>query len=134
MGPEHSSARLERFLTLAAEDNIQIAQPTTPAQYFHLLRRQAIRNWRKPLIVFTPKSLLRHPKVVSPLADCTKGNFQRVLPDDTPSRKRKTHFALHRKSLLRPRRLSRRAQARMTWPSSALNSFILCRRRYWSRR
>jgi 2-oxoglutarate dehydrogenase E1 component len=82
MGPEHSSARLERFLTLAAEDNIQIVQPTTPAQYFHVLRRQAIRNWRKPLIVFTPKSLLRHPKVVSALEDCARGNFQRVLPDD----------------------------------------------------
>ncbi len=85
MGPEHSSARLERFLTLAAEDNIQIVQPTTPAQYFHLLRRQAIRNWRKPLIVFTPKSLLRHPKVVSSLEDCAHGNFQRVLPDDSKS-------------------------------------------------
>ena len=83
MGPEHSSARLERFLTLAAEDNIQIVQPTTPAQYFHVLRRQAVRKWRKPLIVFTPKSLLRHPKVVSSLADCTRGHFQRVLPDDS---------------------------------------------------
>jgi 2-oxoglutarate dehydrogenase E1 component len=82
-GPEHSSARLERFLTLAAEDNIQIVQPTTPAQYFHVLRRQAIRNWRKPLIVFTPKSLLRHPKVISNLEDCARGNFQRVLPDDS---------------------------------------------------
>ncbi len=82
MGPEHSSARLERFLALAAEDNIQIVQPTTPAQYFHLLRRQAIRKWRKPLIVFTPKSLLRHPKVVSTLEDCARGNFQRVLPDN----------------------------------------------------
>jgi 2-oxoglutarate dehydrogenase E1 component len=81
MGPEHSSARLERFLTLAAEDNIQIVQPTTPAQYFHVLRRQAIRNWRKPLIVFTPKSLLRHPKVISNLEDCACGNFQRILPD-----------------------------------------------------
>jgi 2-oxoglutarate dehydrogenase E1 component len=81
MGPEHSSARLERFLSLAAEDNIQIAQPTTPAQYFHLLRRQAGRKWRKPLVVFTPKSLLRHPQVVSPLADFAGGNFQRVLPD-----------------------------------------------------
>jgi 2-oxoglutarate dehydrogenase E1 component len=83
MGPEHSSARLERFLTLAAEDNIQIAQPTTPAQYFHLLRRQAVSKWRKPLVVFTPKSLLRHPKVISNLEDCTHGNFQRVLPDET---------------------------------------------------
>jgi 2-oxoglutarate dehydrogenase E1 component len=85
MGPEHSSARLERFLTLAAEDNIQIVQPTTPAQYFHLLRRQAIRNWRKPLVVFTPKSLLRHPKVISTLEDCSRGHFQRVLPDESKS-------------------------------------------------
>jgi 2-oxoglutarate dehydrogenase E1 component len=85
MGPEHSSARLERFLTLAAEDNIQIVQPTTPAQYFHVLRRQAIRNWRKPLIVFTPKSLLRHQKVISTLEDCARGHFQRVLPDDSKS-------------------------------------------------
>ena len=85
MGPEHSSARLERFLTLAAKDNIQIVQPTTPAQYFHVLRRQAIRNWRKPLIIFTPKSLLRHPKVVSTLEDCARGRFQRVLPDDSKS-------------------------------------------------
>jgi len=83
MGPEHSSARLERFLTLAAEDNIQIAQPTTPAQYFHLLRRQALRKWRKPLIVMTPKSLLRHPKCVSPLENCTSGSFKRILADET---------------------------------------------------
>jgi len=83
MGPEHSSARMERFLTLAAEDNIQIAQPTTAAQFFHLLRRQAVRKWRKPLFVFTPKSLLRHPKTVSTLEDCTRGYFQRVLGDVT---------------------------------------------------
>ena len=80
-GPEHSSARLERFLTLAAEDNIQIVYPTTPAQYFHVLRRQVIRPLRKPLIVMTPKSLLRHPKVVSSLGDLAVGRFQRIIPD-----------------------------------------------------
>ena len=63
MGPEHSSARLERFLSLAARQNIQVAYPTTPAQYFHLLRRQVLRRWRKPLVVLTPKSLLRHPRL-----------------------------------------------------------------------
>ena len=81
MGPEHSSARIERWLLLAAEENIQICQPSTPAQFFHLLRRQALRNWRKPLIVFTPKSLLRHPKATSDLGALARGRFQRVLPD-----------------------------------------------------
>ena len=80
-GPEHSSARLERFLQLAAEDNIQIANPTTPAQHFHLLRRQVLRKWRKPLIVMTPKSLLRLVSSMSPLSDFTSGTFRRVLPD-----------------------------------------------------
>jgi len=80
-GPEHSSARLERFLMLAAEDNIQVAQVTTPAQYFHLLRRQVMRPWRKPLIVFAPKSLLRHPDATSPIDEIARGRFHRVLPD-----------------------------------------------------
>jgi 2-oxoglutarate dehydrogenase E1 component len=80
-GPEHSSARLERFLALAAEENIQVVQPTTPAQFFHVLRRQVHRPWRKPLIVFTPKSLLRHPQATSTLAECADGRFQRVIPD-----------------------------------------------------
>jgi 2-oxoglutarate dehydrogenase E1 component len=84
-GPEHSSARLERFLHLSAENNMQIVYPTTPSQYFHCLRRQAIGSWRKPLIVMTPKSLLRHPKAVSSLEDCAKGTFQRVLPDTSGS-------------------------------------------------
>jgi 2-oxoglutarate dehydrogenase E1 component len=75
MGPEHSSARLERFLLLAAKDNIQVVQPTTPAQLFHCLRRQVLRIWRKPLVVMTPKSLLRHPKCVSALGDLAEGNF-----------------------------------------------------------
>jgi 2-oxoglutarate dehydrogenase E1 component len=82
MGPEHSSARLERFLVLAAEDNLQIIQPTTPSQYFHALRRQLIRPWRKPLVVMSPKSLLRHPKVVSRLDDLAQGRFHRILPDE----------------------------------------------------
>jgi 2-oxoglutarate dehydrogenase E1 component len=80
-GPEHSSARIERFLQLAAKHNIQIAQPSNAAQYFHLLRRQALRHWRKPLVVFTPKSMLRHPDASSPIADFTQKNFQNVLPD-----------------------------------------------------
>jgi 2-oxoglutarate dehydrogenase E1 component len=80
-GPEHSSARLERFLALAAEDNIQVVYPTTPAQYFHCLRRQALRRWRKPLVVMTPKSLLRHPAATSSLQDCATGRFQRLIPD-----------------------------------------------------
>jgi 2-oxoglutarate dehydrogenase E1 component len=82
-GPEHSSARLERFLWLAAEDNIQVVYPTTPAQFFHCLRRQGLRSWRKPLAVMTPKSLLRHPKVISSLEELSNGSFQRVLPDTT---------------------------------------------------
>ena len=81
-GPEHSSARVERYLQLAAQDNIQIAQPSTAAQYFHLLRRQAMRKWRKPLVVFTPKSMLRHPDALSPIADFSRDEFQNVLPDN----------------------------------------------------
>lgn len=81
-GPEHSSARPERFLMLAAEDNIQVVNPTTPAQYFHVLRRQVLRRWRKPLVVMTPKSLLRHRQAVSSLEECAQGRFQRVLPDE----------------------------------------------------
>jgi 2-oxoglutarate dehydrogenase E1 component len=81
-GPEHSSARVERYLQLAAQDNIQIAQPSTAAQYFHLLRRQALRKWRKPLIVFTPKSMLRHPDAMSPATDLALDHFQNVLPDN----------------------------------------------------
>jgi 2-oxoglutarate dehydrogenase E1 component len=82
-GPEHSSARLERFLQLCAEDNMQVINCTTPANYFHALRRQMHRDFRKPLVVFTPKSLLRHKKCVSALADFTEGtSFHRALWDD----------------------------------------------------
>jgi 2-oxoglutarate dehydrogenase E1 component len=80
-GPEHSSARLERFLALAADDNIQIAVPSTPAQYFHLLRRQVKRRWRKPLVVMTPKSLLRLPQVVSELEEFSPERFfRKIIP------------------------------------------------------
>jgi 2-oxoglutarate dehydrogenase E1 component len=82
-GPEHSSARLERFLSLCAEDNMQVMNLTTPAQYFHALRRQVKRPWRKPLVIMAPKSLLRHPKAVSSLEDLSQGTFRRILFDHT---------------------------------------------------
>lgn len=81
LGPEHSSARLERFLQLCAGDNIQVCNPTTPCQYFHLLRRQIKSAFRKPLVILTPKRLLRHPLAVSKLEDLTSGFFQTVLDD-----------------------------------------------------
>jgi 2-oxoglutarate dehydrogenase E1 component len=81
MGPEHSSGRPERFLQLCGNLNIQVAIPTTAAQYFHILRRQMHRDFRKPLIIMTPKSLLRHPKVMSPLAELESAHFQEVLDD-----------------------------------------------------
>jgi 2-oxoglutarate dehydrogenase E1 component len=78
-GPEHSSARIERFMTLCAEMNMEVCQPTTPAQVFHMLRRQAVRKQRKPLVVFSPKSLLRHKDATSSMDDLAKGEFQRVI-------------------------------------------------------
>jgi len=86
-GPEHSSARLERFLMLAAEDNITVAVPSTPAQYFHMLRRHVLRKWKKPLIVMTPKSLLRHKQAVSARSEMVQGVFQEVIPDNIDSAK-----------------------------------------------
>lgn len=80
-GPEHSSARVERFLRLGHDENVQVVVPSTPAQFFHVLRRQAIGYWKKPLVCLTPKSLLRHPACVSPLEDLTRGRYQRVIAD-----------------------------------------------------
>jgi len=81
-GPEHSSARLERFMQLAADTNMQIVQPTTASQIFHVLRRQMVRDLRKPLIIFTPKSLLRNKDATSPVSEFTKGSFQTVIPEN----------------------------------------------------
>jgi 2-oxoglutarate dehydrogenase E1 component len=86
-GPEHSSARLERFLQACAENNIQVANLTTPAQLFHALRRQMKRDFKKPLVIMSPKSLLRHPLAVSKLADFTQGAFQEIIDDPTDSEK-----------------------------------------------
>ena len=80
-GPEHSSARLERFLQLCVEDNMQVCMPTTPAQIFHLLRRQMMRDCRRPLVIMSPKSLLRHNLAVSSLEDLTGGQFQQLIPE-----------------------------------------------------
>jgi 2-oxoglutarate dehydrogenase E1 component len=88
-GPEHSSARIERYLHLCAKDNMQVTQPSTAAQYFHLLRRQALRKWRKPLIVFTPKSMLRHPDASSSLADFAAPRFLNVIPDSSVTNPRR---------------------------------------------
>jgi 2-oxoglutarate dehydrogenase E1 component len=93
-GPEHSSARLERFMTLAADHNIQIVNPTTPAQLFHVLRRQILRKWRKPLITMSPKSLLRHPLCESKLADLTSGTFKRIIPESLLSPEREVDRVL----------------------------------------
>ena len=87
-GAEHSSARLERFLTLCANENIIVANCTTPANYFHLLRRQQKFPFRKPLVVMTPKSLLRHPKVISSLEELATGSFQPIIDDATADAKK----------------------------------------------
>ena len=123
-GPEHSSARIERFLQLAAEDNIQVCNLTTPAQLFHVLRRQVLRPWRKPLVIFTPKSLLRHPRGgVARSTSSPTGAFQRVIPDDVgrPG-EGEAHPALQRQGLLRPRRERRQRASATTSPSSASSS------------
>jgi 2-oxoglutarate dehydrogenase E1 component len=93
-GPEHSSARLERYLQSCAEHNIQVVQPTTPAQMYHLLRRQVLRSLRKPLIVMTPKSLLRLPAAASSLDELADGRFHHVLSDEVVDPARVTRVLL----------------------------------------
>jgi 2-oxoglutarate dehydrogenase E1 component len=93
-GPEHSSARFERFLNMCVNDNMQVCNLTTPAQYFHVLRRQVLRLYRKPLVIMSPKSLLRHPAAASPLSDFTDGEFQRIIPDQMGTDPSKTKRVL----------------------------------------
>src|SRR5206468_611758 len=93
-GPEHSSARLERFLELCGQDNMQVCYPSTPAQIFHLLRRQVIRPLRKPLIIMSPKSLLRRPGVESSLDELASGRFQRLIGDSSADPKNVTRVIL----------------------------------------
>ena len=114
-GPEHSSARLERFMQLAADNNMQVVQPTSASQIFHVLRRQMVRMFRKPLIIMTPKSLLRAKDAASPLTDFTKGEFKTVIGErarrSTPSKVKRVDRLLGQ-GLLRPGASARRAQDR----------------------
>ena len=112
-GPEHSSARLERFMQLSADNNMQVVQPTSASQIFHVLRRQMVRMFRKPLIIMTPKSLLRAKDASSPLTDFTKGEFKTVIGEQSAEIERRQGQAPDRllgQGLLRPRPLARRAQ------------------------
>ncbi len=134
-GPEHSSARLERFLQLSADENIQIAVPTTPAQYFHLLRRQVRREFRKPLIVMTPKSLLRHKLAVSPVDHLTVGHFHDVLDDPAAPEKRTGSYCARARSTMTCSRSEQPPGANATWPLSGWSSFTrgrpICSNRCW---
>ncbi len=142
-GPEHSSARLERFLQMCAEDNMQVANCTTPANYFHILRRQLKREIRKPLILMTPKSLLRHKRAVSRLDELgPDSTFHRLLWDDAQSnqgredqaRRRRQDPPRHpvlRQGLLRPSRRSARSAASTTSTCCASSSSIRSRPRRW---
>jgi 2-oxoglutarate dehydrogenase complex dehydrogenase (E1) component-like enzyme len=116
-GPEHSSARLERFMQLSADTNMQVVQPTTASQIFHLLRRQMVRNLRKPLVIMTPKSLLRNKDAASPLSEFTKGQFQTVIPEhkakkSTRSRQGQARDRLLGQGVLRPGQEARREGSR----------------------
>ncbi len=138
-GPEHSSARIERFLQLCADHNMQVCQPTTPAQIFHLLRRQMIRLFRKPLVIMTPKSLLRNKDAVSPLSDLAKGHFETVIGEheELNASKVKRHTTAgrasrHRRSPRRPRTSAGSAAAARRAPACRRRSGAAAGSRYWS--
>ena len=131
-GPEHSSARPERFLQLCADDNMQVANCTTPANYFHILRRQMHRDFRKPLVIMTPKSLLRHKQAVSSLADFTgDSHFRRIVSDpNAPADDgREAAGPVHRQARLRAYRGARQSGRHATFRSSGSSSSIPSRAR-----
>ena len=127
-GPEHSSARLERFLELSVDDNWRVVNLTTPAQIFHALRRQVLSPWRKPLVVMSPKSLLRHPAAVSPLGELAGGRLPPgpARRDDRRSGGGASRGPLLGQGLLRPGRGPRVDGRRPTWPSSGWSSSTRC--------
>ena len=133
-GPEHSSARIERFLTLCAENNLRVAYPSSPASYFHLLRRHGRDPQEKPLVVFTPKSLLRHPRCVSSLEELADGRFEEVIDDRLdPARVRRVVMTSGKLyyDLLKAREDARRPDVALVrieqlypFPSQALGSVL----------
>ncbi len=128
-GPEHSSARLERFLQLAADQNMQVVNLTTPAQLFHALRRQMHRAFRKPLIVMSPKSLLRHPRAVSTLADLADGKFQSVIGRLGLARRSHSGCSCARARSTTPSRRNAPSATAPMWRSYASSSSIPSRQR-----
>ena len=126
-GPDHSSARIERYLQCCAQDNMTVAQPTTPANYFHLLRWQALSPREKPLIVFTPKSMLRLKAATSATSEFTSGSFQPVIGDTVRARRRKPGRAHLRQALLRPGGAPARRPATPRPRSSGSSGSTRCR-------
>ena len=114
---------MERFLQLAADENIQVCNVTTPAQYFHLLRRQMKRDFRKPLVLMTPKSLLRHKDAVSPVNEFTDGRFQEILDDPAAEPDRVRRVVMCSGKLYYDLAHARQERNPTTWPSCALSSF-----------
>ena len=134
-GPEHSNARLDRFLNLCVNDNMQVCNLTTPAQYFHALRRQVLRPYRKPLIIMSPKSLLRHPAATSSMSAFTEGRFQHIIPDPL-ARSQPGHSACcsaPARCTTTSSRPAKRART-TTWRSCGSSSCSPCTRTSCSRR
>ena len=132
-GPEHSSARLERFLTLSAQDNMRVMNLTTPAQLFHALRRQVKRGNRKPLVVMTPKSLLRHPRAVSSIEDLAEGCFEKVLKDTREEPAKTSRILLCSGKVTTTSPKNERNPVGTMWSFFGLNNCIPTRWKNWKK-